>query len=144
MDTRLFAYIALIFLGLLIYDAWVEDYRPKPAPPAKVSTEPQTSQQDIPQFSPESQMSPGGQTDVPAPDPTSESAASSQPAKQTIKVETDVLSLEIDLQGGTVVRAELPGYPVDIQHPDQPVRLLAVNDRFYVAQSGLLASKEAR
>jgi YidC/Oxa1 family membrane protein insertase len=55
--------------------------------------------------------------------------AASPPAGETepgrlIFVRTDVLDLVIDLNGGDIVRADLPGYPVDKAKPDQPVRLL--------------------
>jgi YidC/Oxa1 family membrane protein insertase len=146
MDTRLLAYIALIFLGLLIYDAWMEDYGPEPVPPAEVNTETQVRQQDIPELSQEPQTTKTDtrQADMPLPGVSPVTASSALSSGQTIKVQTDILSLEIDLQGGTVVQADLLNYPVDVEHPDQPVRLLAVNDRFYVAQSGLLATKRGR
>lgn len=146
MDTRLLAYIALIFIGLLIYDAWVEDYSPEPVSQTEVENI-QPPQKDVPSLPAEPQTKPtDGQADIPVPEVSPAPGAVSAPeaVNRTITVETDVLSLEIDTQGGTVVQSELLQYPVDIEHPDQPVRLLAVNDRFYVAQSGLLAAEAGR
>lgn len=148
MDTRILAYIALIFLGLLIYDAWMEDYGPRSVPQTETEiTEKQPAQEDIPSLPTEAKK-PAGAADEQADVPVAEVSSQTGPAEvlgdRTIKVETDVLSLEIDTQGGTVIRAELLQYPVDIEHADQPVQLLAVNDRFYVAQSGLLAAEPGR
>jgi YidC/Oxa1 family membrane protein insertase len=44
-----------------------------------------------------------------------------------IKVVTDVIELEIDLRGGTLVRATLPGYPVKKGQPE-PIVLLNQDD----------------
>lgn len=147
MDTRLLAYIALVLIGLLIYDAWVEDYGPKSEPQTEVNTSAPSPQRDVPSLPKEAEepaKTAKKQADVPVPEVSPRAPTALAQAANTVKVETDVLSLEIDLQGGTVVQAELLKYPIDIEHPDQPVRLLAVDDRFYVAQSGLLAAKPAR
>src|SRR3569623_1392477 len=63
---------------------------------------------------------------------------------QRIRVQTDVLIVEIDTLGGDVRQADLPPYPVSVDKPDQPFRLL--NDStplFFVAQSGLLSASAA-
>lgn len=147
IDTRLLAYIALILIGLLIYDAWTEDYGPKSVTQSDVNTESRPPQKDIPALPAETekQTTPQNeQADIPVPGASPQTAHAPDLASETITVQTDVLSLEIDTRGGTVVQAELLNYPVDIAHPQQPVRLLAVSDRFYVAQSGLLATEQAR
>jgi len=61
-----------------------------------------------------------------------------------VRVTTDVLIVDIDLKGGTLVRAELPGYPL-VKGKPEPVVLLnqdspATN---YVIQSGLAAPPKA-
>lgn len=147
MDTRLLAYIALVFTGLLIYDAWVKDYGPKPEPQTEVTTPAPSSQQDgssFPAGAGKQEKSAEGQADVPAPGVSPRATASPAQARDTVKIETDVLSLEIDLQGGAIVQAELLKYPVDIEHPDQPVRILATDDRYYVAQSWLQSAGQAQ
>lgn len=147
MDTRLLGYIALAFISLLIYNAWIADYGPKSEPQTQGATHTPSSQQDVPSLPAEAEeqaKTAKKQTDVPAPEVSPRAPAALAQTPNIIKVETDVLSLEIDLQGGTVVQAELLKYPIDIEHPDQPVRILATDDRFYVAQSGLLSTESSR
>ena len=67
--------------------------------------------------------------------PPSDEAAG---AERLIAVETDVLDVRIDLDGGDIVWVELPAYPVDKNDPDRHVRLLdyAPGNR-WVFQTGL-------
>jgi YidC/Oxa1 family membrane protein insertase len=59
----------------------------------------------------------------------------------TIKVETDVLRLEISPLGGTLVKAELKNYPISKDNPDVPVLLFNENPATrYVLESGLIDS----
>ena len=58
---------------------------------------------------------------------------------ETFKLSTDSLDLVISADGGDVVSASLPKFPVRLDTPDQPFRLLENNNlRRYVAQSGLI------
>jgi len=58
---------------------------------------------------------------------------------ETFNLSTDALGLVISADGGDVVSASLPKFPVRLDTPDQPFRLLENNNlRRYVAQSGLI------
>ncbi len=58
---------------------------------------------------------------------------------ETFNLSTDALNLVVSADGGDVVSASLPKFPVRIDTPDQPFRLLENNNlRRYVAQSGLI------
>jgi YidC/Oxa1 family membrane protein insertase len=58
---------------------------------------------------------------------------------ETFNLSTDALDLVISADGGDVVSASLPMFPVRLDTPDQPFRLLENNNlRRYVAQSGLI------
>lgn len=58
---------------------------------------------------------------------------------ETFTLSTDTLNLVISADGGDVVSASLPKFPVRLDAPDQPFRLLENNSlRRYVAQSGLI------
>jgi YidC/Oxa1 family membrane protein insertase len=58
---------------------------------------------------------------------------------ETFNLSTDALDLVISADGGDVVSASLPKFPVRLDTPDQPFRLLENNNlRRYVAQSGLI------
>jgi YidC/Oxa1 family membrane protein insertase len=59
-------------------------------------------------------------------------------AREVIEVETDVLKLRLDSEGGSVLRAELLKH-ADVHHAGQPVVLLDESrERVYLAQSGLI------
>lgn len=65
-------------------------------------------------------------------------ATAGAPAPLTIT--TDVLRMQLDLRGGSLVGAELLAYPVNKNQPDIKVKLLDSDPRHYsVAQSGLVA-----
>ena len=58
---------------------------------------------------------------------------------ETFNLSTDALELVVSADGGDVVSASLPKFPVRLDTPDQPFRLLENNNlRRYVAQSGLI------
>ena len=58
---------------------------------------------------------------------------------ETFNLSTDTLDLVVSADGGDVVSASLPKFPVRLDTPDQPFRLLENNNlRRYVAQSGLI------
>lgn len=137
-NQRLFLFIALCFVGLLLWQAWQRDYGLQPVAQA-----------------PQEQVVPPSDTAAPADDlPTAPVSAPGQPAASPapdrallpsgtrVRVVTDVLDVEIDTIGGDVRRAELLTYPVAPDKPEQPVRLLSdVPAELFVAQSGLLSSQ---
>ena len=58
-----------------------------------------------------------------------------------IKIETDILKVEIDTFGGQIREAKLLEYPVEVEMPDVPFRLLTdTAPGILVAQSGLVGS----
>ncbi len=144
MDNfRLILIAALIFILLMLYQAWQDDYGPKP--PSNVASTPTT---EMPNTAEQSSSS-SSESEVPiANDSQISSAEVPVPTMQAtrllssesrIQVETDVLRLEIDTKGGDVRRVDLLDYPVEVDTPDNPLRLM--NDEFpnlFIAQSGLM------
>lgn len=64
------------------------------------------------------------------------------PIERLVWIETDVLRLAIDTQGGNVVRTELLKFPESHHKPDEPVRILTDDPtNLYIAQSGLLSQR---
>ena len=58
---------------------------------------------------------------------------------ETFNLSTDALDLVVSADGGDVISASLPKFPVRLDTPNQPFRLLENNNlRRYVAQSGLI------
>ncbi len=145
---RIVLLVGLAITGYLMILAWNEDYlqsRPVPgrasAPelmeaPAEVAPAPQAGEasSDIPDAS-----------FIAAPEPGEAAAAHLEAAQsdgaeqRLVRVSTPSQEVWIDLRGGDIRRVQLPGYPVNLDHPDVPFELLNVgNGRLYMAQSGLI------
>ena len=111
--------MSLFAMMWFTYRAWQTDYPPVPVtPPLEQSAE---TAAELPQFQPPDDSLPALTTPIPAEE--TPNLAAPEPGR-LIRVRTDVLDLMIDAQGGDIVRADLPLYPVDKDNPDVPVRLL--------------------
>jgi YidC/Oxa1 family membrane protein insertase len=142
--------IGLVFLAYMIWVQWQRDYGPEPRPATA-----QTSQTDsltdgsVPEVPPATPGAADNAADLPAPVDLSnrEKAAPAPDTAQStdlITVKTDVLELQIDLKGGTVVSSVLLDYPVTQKEPERQVNLLSGSSAdLFVAQSGLLSNQDA-
>ncbi len=140
-QQRLILFIALSLVLFLIWNAWQREFSPRPvtpvtqiigkkaAPPAIVTS-----------------------TDVPVAGTSAPAAgsASFMPINQIklvkqgerIQVDTDVFRAEIDTVGGDLRVVELKKYPVSIDKPDQPFRLMQDGPKeLFIAQSGFTLRK---
>ena len=145
--------ISLLFLGYLIWVEWQKDYGPQPPTqtgPATVSDTSPGAVPTIPDGGDVPDISAAAPGDLPpAPASPANGSDDSIPAvaesrRSLVNVRTDVLDLQIDPQGGSVVSAQLLDYPVDLDQPDVKVTLLNQGPgRFHVAQSGLLSAQDA-
>ena len=121
-NQRLLVWAAFGLMLWLTYQAWMMDYGPKPVAPATVEAPAAT---DIPDDID------GGLPELADPDPSApvlEPDAPEEPearATGSLRVTTDVLELEISLQGGTLQKATLLRYPVAKDRPNQLVELLS-------------------
>ncbi len=136
MDNRnLILSMILVFLGLLIYQAWQQDYGPKPTPaPSGQATN------AVPPTVPQTEVGIAGDAPALPAAMASDPTAQTYPSQTRVRVTTDVLSLEMDTLGGDLRQARLLRYPVTAKNPDVPVTLL--NDQpphFFILQSGLIA-----
>jgi YidC/Oxa1 family membrane protein insertase len=136
-QQRILLYIALAFTLYLIWQAWQEDYGPRPAPSPTTQTTAAAGAEGAPPDAPAAPDLPEATESVSAKSATGSAASGGDVG--TVHVSTDVLDLELSLQGGDFVRADLPTYPVSLDEPDEPVRLFEQGERVYVAQTGLLA-----
>lgn len=134
MDSqRLILIIAFSFVMLLMWQAWNEDQAALVAQ-QQAAVSPAT-QADVPAAATDTPSA--ARDDVPATQDQS-AARSNAKGEQQVRVVTDVLDVVISTRGGVIQRADLLAYPVSLEQPDQPVRLL--NDASgltNVAQSGL-------
>lgn len=140
MDSqRPFLYLTLVFVLFLIWTSWQQDQMDQAAKLA-AANQPQVQQQaaapvpvsatgdDVPVLQAGSTPAVPGQA----------GATVGTEGEQFISVRTDTLNLRISTRGGTVQEADLPTYPVSLEEPDNPVRILDLHGRNYIAQSGLL------
>ncbi len=135
-NQRTFLYIALGLIVFMIWQAWQRDYGPKPV--AEVETI-STSQQQAPAAAPEDipDAAEAVRSDMPVSAPTRQDVSSRQ-----VRVITDTLDILIDTRGGDIVQADLLTYPLVVDQPDKPFRLLSNEGAsVYVAQSGLIHDK---
>jgi len=133
-NQRLFLFVALSFVMLMLWQAWVEDYG-TPAPGQEAVTATGTEQPVAPL---------AGGEDIPATPAVATVTDSAVPdvellkSSQTVTVETDLFRISIDTTGGDLRRADLLDYPETTQPDSPPFRLL--NDtlpNLFVVQSGL-------
>jgi YidC/Oxa1 family membrane protein insertase len=129
-NIRLLLIIALSFIGLMLWEAWQEDYGTPPAASAPAAETPQAV--DVPPAAPKPESEPA----MPGP-PPAERAEPTQ-AAPPIHVQTDVLSLLVSPTGGTIEHAALLAYPVSTDAPGVPVVLLdRTTSRTFIYQGGI-------
>ena len=134
-NPRVLLAIALSFLVLLIWQAWMEDYGPQPEP-AEQTTSPESpmlsdSGEDLP-VAPDDQPPTGGEEEL----------AVQLPAGQRVEVVTDMFRAVIDTRGGDLREVDLLHYPESREQSEQPFRLLEESaNQLFIAQSGLRVSK---
>jgi YidC/Oxa1 family membrane protein insertase len=140
-NIRLILFFVLAFVGLLLYQAWQEDYGPQS------QIDPQTvSTPTGPDIVDESVAVPSVEVKAELPGAAGSDSAG-VPAAATraelISVETDLLKLDISTLGGTVQKALLLDYAISLEQPDMKVELLTPrNTEIFIAQSGLIGSQK--
>ena len=140
-NPRVLLTIALSFLVLLIWQAWMQDYGPKPetVPTVEQSA---TGAADTPVARLEEDL-PTAPVDQPA-TTQQEPVAVQIPEGQQVEVITDLFHVVIDTQGGDLRQADLLQYPATDEEGSPPFRLLEQNSRqIFISQSGMRAGTGA-
>lgn len=127
-QTRLILLIALSFISLMLWEAWQRDYGP-PAAATAASRDDEPPRQiadDLP-------------TPItPAAPQTAAEPASTATSLEQVSVRTDVLALEIGVQGASIQQAALLQYPDEDLAERSPFHLLDDSaGRYFLHQSGL-------
>lgn len=136
-QTRSFLLIAWLLLAYLLWQAW-----DAPAPrPATETAEPSTSATidaaAVPQI-PSVPSEPIAPSNAAVPEP---SAATNAAESQRLVLANDVLRLQIDTRGGSIVGAQLLDYGQSAAKDSPRVQLLASDaEHFFVAQSGMVSA----
>ncbi len=152
-NPRLFLWIGLALLAWMNIIQWDRDYGAKsvaaavtPATSSTTSTTaaptagaPASSLPSLPSAAAPTVAPAAGTTAATSSPPPAIAAVAADAPK--VRVVTDVLDMDISLQGGDLLRADLLKYPKDKQPGSPPVRLLSTDDAtFGVVRSGLRAA----
>ena len=135
MDTqRLLLYMALSFLGLILYQTWQQDYHAPEIVTTELAADGVTpavipAPADLPQ---------AAGTPAQTAEATAVPATASGVSAPSVHVRTDVLDVSISSVGGTIESVLLLDYPVSIEKLDEPFTLGSNKpSRFLAAESGL-------
>jgi YidC/Oxa1 family membrane protein insertase len=148
-NPRIYLWIAVALLLWMNLVQWNRDYGERSAPasvttaaPAEPATDsaPPATDASLPKLP----ALPSVQPPTVAPSDAAATAAPVDTSASRVRVVTDVLDMDISLQGGNLVRADLPTYPHDKRPGSPPVRLLDTREAIYnVDRSGLRALNAA-
>ncbi len=172
-NARVFLWLGLVLVLWLNYDTWMRDYGPKPGAPVAGGVAPasiggsagSSLSARIPTASTPAAAAPAGATAASAPAtaavpipaagavpavPASTTAAGAGAASSaaaaplgTVNVRTDVLDIDIGLNGGELRRADLLVYPL-VKGQQRPVQLLNHDPQgFFLLQTGLAGATGA-
>ncbi len=150
-NIRFVLIVTFAMLVFMLQQAWQQDYGPKPEVAVVEDPAVASVKEDLPVAT-----GAAAQTDTAEPNTAAVPLAKVSSAN-VITVKTDVLALEIDLQGGTIQNLDLLNYPVEkantavdklralvglseAEKNTAPVRLFdSSQEKLFVAQSGLIA-----
>ena len=144
-NVRLLIWATFGMLLYMTYQAWVADHAPQPQTPTTSENSPVApvapGDAGVPQLPAANEETTAPVTgdavpilDTPASDVSRSTAAD-------IRVTTDVLELIVSTEGGTILDARLPRYPVAKDQPDKLVALLSTDvNELGLIQSGLNAA----
>ena len=148
-SPRSFLLLALLMFGYLLWAQWQQDYASGVQTVAQTGASPR-----VPDDVPASTTSSAAPGEIPAASAPAVASSGAIPAAATtatavsdakrISVTTDLLHVEIDPRGGSIVVADLLAYPRDPKTTLPSVRLFDDKaDTFFAAQSGLVSSTGA-
>src|SRR5690554_58968 len=136
--------VALAVVSYMMVLQWNQDYGRAPVTAATTQSSSANQQSSINDSVPQNTVQAANNDDLPiavnelTQDPT---LTNNVVSDNLIYVQTDVLQLAIDPNGGDVVELKLSQYPRNASNPDIPLQLFEnSNERIYVAQSGLVGA----
>lgn len=143
-NNRLLLFVAFAAVSFLLWDAWQKDYGPQPVPTMTEAGQPAPMPQnggEVPTASdvPSSPMPSVSSRDASVPTVKSKTVLK---RGQRITVSTDLFYAEIDSIGGDLRLVDLKKYPISVETPESPIRLMDDNlPNIFVAQSGFAGKK---
>ena len=146
-NQKMMLYVALSLILMMLWQAWQQDYGSPFGPPTGESAATAHPAGTASSPSVVASLSAGSNgADVPRPALTALPLTPPPNLPQIksterVHVVTDLLDVEIDTLGGDLRQADLRAYPVAVDHPEQPFRLLSdVSNQLFIAQGGLLGT----
>jgi YidC/Oxa1 family membrane protein insertase len=141
MDKIRFAlWFGLLASVWISYSTWMAESAPEPA--ESTGTEavaPTDPASDVPIIAETDEVPVIGNEGTPG--VVAPAADEPNASARLLSVRTDVLDMLISLDGGDIVRVDLPQYPVHKDRPDEPVRLLDyVSTNLWVYQTGMASA----
>lgn len=137
-NRRIFLLAAGLFIAFLLYQAWMQDYGPKPAPSSAATPAANTQMPEAvaPPLPPASDT--GATTKPPATEVAAAAPVAATPQGKLVHVHTDVLDLSIDTAGGNIRDARLLDYPEELKDPQTKVHVLnSIPAELLLFESGL-------
>ena len=130
---RPFLMITLIFLGLLLWQAWEDKHN------SQIKSDPITQSNSF-----DNNVLPSRDSDIDVPKPPI-SANKNVPASNVLdepteltRIETDVFNLGFNTKGGLITELLLKDYPISINRPNDYVEMLNTSNlNFFAYQNGL-------
>lgn len=138
-NQRLLVWAVFGLMLWLTWQAWRDDYapRPEPAPAVDTATPDALPDEPIPEFAPPAAAE--STDELPGLPEAPETAAA--PTDRTVTVRTDLADYVISTRGGSIVEATMRGYPVAKDRPDDLVKLLSTTPgNFGILRTGLRAA----
>lgn len=132
-NVRSILIIGLCVVLFLLWQAWQRDYGPKPTvakPEPTTAHEPAVGAPEQPTL----EKAPVSAPDVPE-------GVAPAPTEARVRIQTDVLAIEMDQSGRQILSLDLRNYPVAVEQPDVPFKLfLDTPADIFVVETGLLGS----
>ena len=146
-NQRLLVWAAFGLMLWFTWQAWMQDYAapPPPAEQGPVEAPADSEPSDLPELvepDPGAEPDSGPQIEAPPPGQTGQTGQTSR-GGEVLRVQTDVLDVEINTRGGTLQKAVLLEYPVAKDRPDELVQLLSTQpEQLGLIQTGLRSAGE--
>src|SRR5690625_3848102 len=159
MNTRSFLLLLVGLLAFLVYVEWQKDYGRTTEPASQSATAPSDGQgvengagttapdagevPAIPDFDDESagtSSEPAAGQDLPALPGSKQQAQIT--SSRIVTFATDVLCIDLDASGGSLVEPRREEYPEEVARPDQPLPLLQQDvPQLFTAGMGLMSTR---
>ena len=141
---RLGLTLAMAIVGVMLWTQWQHDYPATKQGQAVTTTAQSTTRSNSGDFVPPPASAPQNGTPKNTPVVASKSQSTGNNARYIV-VDTDVLHVRISNQGGNIILARLPHFPVSLQEKNNPMTILSsAANQYYVLKSGVTSQSNTK